>query len=101
MPVGLVTNGEGVRVALKNALAARMADDPKVILPLYDYTQDQGNTGRYHVAGFAEFMITGFDLNGQPKSISGYFTDGTVTAGSANGTPPDDEFGVQVIWLID
>jgi uncharacterized repeat protein (TIGR01451 family) len=99
--IGFVANGEGVRASLKDALGARQAHDPKVVLPLYNYTEDQGNNGKYHVVGFAEFMITGFSLNGQPKNISGYFTNGTVTAGSADGTPPDDEFGVQVIWLID
>lgn len=99
--IGFVTNGEGVRVSLKDALNARKTRDPKVVLPLYNYTQDQGNTGKYHIVGFAEFMITRFTLNGQPKSISGYFTDGTVTTGSVNGTHPDDDFGIMVIWLID
>ncbi len=99
--IGFVANGEGVRASLKDALNTRTTRDPKVVLPLYNYTQNQGHTGKYNVVGFAEFMITRFALNGQPKSISGYFTDGTVTTGSVNGPNPDDDFGIMVIWLID
>lgn len=97
--VGFVANGEGVRASLSEALSARQQRDPKVVLPLYNYTEEGGSPGKYHVVGFAEFMITGFNLHGQPKTVSGYFTTGTVTVGSADGIPPADDFGVTVVWL--
>ncbi len=97
--VGDLANGTGVRAALKTAMAARLANDPKVVLPLYDYTEGGGN-GSYHVVGFAEFALTDFDLTGNPKAVKGYFTNGTVTAGSASGGSAPD-YGVRVIWLSD
>lgn len=99
--IGFIANGEGVRSSLRDALNARRQRDPKVVLPLYNYTVDQGNTGKYHVVGFAEFVITDYELTGQPKNISGYFTNGTVTVGSADGLNPDNDFGIMVVWLID
>ena len=103
--LGGTANGTGVRASLKSAMANRISSDPTVVLPLYDYTQGGGHGGEYHVAGFAEFYITDFDFSGNPKSISGYFTDGTVTpgvgtrAGEFEGEPVD--FGVMAIWLSD
>jgi len=97
--VGFVANGEGVRASLNEALSARQQSDPRVVLPLYNFTEEGGSPGKYHVVGFAEFMITGFDLHGQPKAVSGYFTTGTVTAGSSDGILPTDDFGVTVVWL--
>ncbi len=98
--VGSVANGTGVRGALESALAERMNIDPAVVLPLFDYTEGGGHIGSYHVTGFAEFVITGFELNGNPKTISGHFTQGTVTTGAgADQSLPD--YGVKVIWLSD
>ncbi len=97
---GQVANGTGVRAALKSALDERVAKDPAVVLPLYDYTEGGGHAGAYHVVGFAEFYITGFSFNGNPKTISGYFTQGTVTTGVGEGQNLPD-YGVKVIWLSD
>lgn len=97
---GAVANGEGVKAALKEALAQRIEIDKSVILPLYDTTEGGGSPGKYHTVGFAEFVITGFDLTGNPKTISGYFTTGTVTSG-AGGEEPSYDFGIRAIWLTD
>ncbi len=104
--VGHVANGEGVKAALKAALESRMPDElnPErnhVVIPVYDYTEGGGSPGKYHIAGFVEFVITGFDLTGSPKTITGYFTDGTVAAGAGGGTLPDVDFGIKAVWLVD
>jgi len=101
-PVGIGNqgNGTGVKAALKAAMAERLAKDPKVILPLYDYTQGGGSQGIYHVVGFAEFVVTGFELTGNPKSVTGYFTDGTVTTGSG-GDQNALDYGVRVVRLTE
>jgi uncharacterized repeat protein (TIGR01451 family) len=99
--VGSTANGEGVRSALKAAMDARLASDPSVVLPIYDYTEGGGSPGTYHVVGFAEFVLTSFDLSGSPKSVTGYFTDGTVAAGAGGGTLPDVDFGIKAVWLVD
>jgi uncharacterized repeat protein (TIGR01451 family) len=99
--VGHLANGEGVKAALRAALENRLSSDPSVVLPVYDYTERGGSPGMYHVVGFAEFILTSFDLTGSPKTITGYFTDGTVVAGAGGGTPPEADFGIRAVWLVD
>jgi len=99
--IGFVANGEGVRAALKDALGWRKEHDPSVVLPLYDYTKGGGSPGKYHIVGFAEFVVTDFDLKGNPKTINGYFTNGTVTTGAGGEEKPPYDFGIFAVWLID
>lgn len=99
--VGQIANGEGVKAALKAAMENRLSSDASVVLPLYDYTEGGGSPGKYHVVGFVEFVLTSFDLTGSPKTVTGYFTDGTVVAGAGGGTPPQVDFGIKAVWLVD
>lgn len=98
--IGMVANGEGVKAALKDNVENRMASDSSVILPLYDYTEGGGSPGQYHIVGFAEFVITGYDFKGNPKAITGYFTSGTVVAGAGGEGLPVD-FGINYVWLTE
>ncbi len=97
--IGLVANGEGMKAALKEAITTRIETDSSVVLPLYDYTLAGGSPGRYHVVGFAEFIINSFNFQKSPKTISGYFTEGTITSGAGGKTVPDVYYGVDVVWL--
>ncbi len=97
--VGNVASGPGVNATLGSALDARLSAKPEMILPVYDYTEGSGNNGIYHVTGFAKFILIGFEVNGNPKSLTGYFIDGAVAPGS--GLPGADDFGVQAIWLTE
>lgn len=99
--VGHVASGEGVKAALKAAMENRLSSDASVVLPVYDYTEGGGSPGEYHVVGFAEFVISAFSFNGSPKTITGFFTDGTVAAGAGGGTLPDVDFGIRAVWLVD
>lgn len=93
-----VANGTGMRAALKDALEQRMENDPSIIVPLYDYTEGNGSQGSYHIKGFAKFVITDFKLTGNPKTISGYFTTGTVVGGSSSGNALD--YGISTTGLV-
>ncbi|MDI6689327.1 MAG: hypothetical protein QME54_02770 [Actinomycetota bacterium] len=75
--------------------------DPSVVLPLYDYTKGGGSPGEYHIVGFAEFVVTDFDFKGNPKTITGYFTNGAVTTGAGGEEKPPYDFGICVVWLVD
>lgn len=96
---GSIANGTGMKVVLKDAMEWRRQSDPSIVVPVYSYTQGGGSKGKYQVIGFAEFVITGFDFSGQPKTITGYFTDGTVVSG-VQGSAPDAYFGVDTVWLV-
>lgn len=88
--VGDFASGDGIKAALKDALEERMETNPKMIVPLYDSTEASGGAKDYHVAGFAEFVITDFNLTGNPKTISGYFTTGDVVTGFSGGQQGED-----------
>lgn len=98
--VGDIENGTGMKTALKGALEDRMATDPLIVLPVYKATEGGGDNGKYKTVGFVEFHINSFDLQGSPKSITGYFTTGTVTTGFDS----DDDganYGVMAINLVE
>ncbi len=99
--IGSVVNGTGVKDALKGPLEERMSAYPKVMLPVYDSTENMGANGEYHVVGFAEFVITGVDFQGNPKTVSGYFTNGRVAVSAGSGSSPGADFGVRTVWLTD
>ena len=96
---GSIANGTGMKVSLKDAMEWRRQSDPSIVVPVYSYTEGGGSKGKYKVIGFAEFVITAFDFSGNPKTITGYFTDGTVVSG-VQGAAPDAYFGVDTVWLI-
>ncbi len=95
--VGMFGQGEGVKAALMVALEERFNNDSSFIVPVYDDAVAQGNS-EIQVVGFAEFVLTGWELTGSPKSFSGYFTNGTMVSGETSGEPPVDN-GIYTIHL--
>jgi len=71
----------------------------EVPLPIFDDIEGLGSGGRYHLAGFGLFHVTGYNFGGQYKApsaasapcsgdercISGYFTTGAVYEGEPGG----------------
>ena len=71
-----------------------------VPLPFFDDTDGLGSNGRYHIAGFGLFHVTGFNFgglfkapdpatapcNGDERCISGYFTRGVIYDGEPGGS---------------
>ncbi len=78
-----------------------------VPLPIFDDITGVGSNGRYHVAGFAMFVITGYNFGGQYKvnppchgderCVSGYFTTGIVHDGEIGGS----NRGIVIVKLTD
>jgi len=78
-----------------------------VPLPIFDDITGVGSNGRYHVAGFAMFMITGYNFGGQFKvnspchgderCVSGYFTTGVVFDGELGGS----DLGIVIVKLTE
>jgi len=44
-----------------------------VTIPFYDMVQDSGDHISYRIAGFGEFVLEGFDLQGSDKRVWGHF----------------------------
>jgi hypothetical protein len=46
---------------------------PVVLIPVYDGVRSQGARVEYHLAGFASFVLTGYELSGfsSPSWLSG------------------------------
>lgn len=84
--------------------------DRPVPLPFFDDLTGVGSNGRYHIAGFGYFHVTGFNFGGQYKApsastapcngdercVSGYFTTGVIYEGEPGG--PDH--GLRIVELI-
>jgi len=96
--VGNIMAGTGMKAGLKSALKERMEEHPHVLVPLYDFAETSGGNKNYHVVGFAEFVITGYNFQGSNKNISGYFTTGTLVDGETGGPPPLD-YGINAVRL--
>ncbi|HEY64583.1 MAG TPA: hypothetical protein G4O02_08425 [Caldilineae bacterium] len=67
-----------------------------VTVILYDEVTGQGSNARYHISGFAEFVLTEYNFRGSNKYIRGYFVR-YVTSGKPGGS----EFGLQGIRFIE
>jgi hypothetical protein len=80
----------------------------EVPLPFFNDVDGLGSNGRYRVAGFGMFHITGFNFGGQYKAplgavpcqgdercISGYFTTGVVY----DGEPGGSDHGLVIVEL--
>jgi hypothetical protein len=105
--------GNSVSHPCRTALArARASREPSVI-PIYDGVLGQGTGATYHLAGFASFVLTGYDLgsfsaaswltgrstcSGNQRCLYGYFTRGLVpTTGGDIGGP---DMGVSIVKLV-
>ncbi|HEX5631376.1 MAG TPA: Tad domain-containing protein [Acidimicrobiia bacterium] len=76
-------------------------------LPIFDDIVGTGSGGEYHIAGFALFVVTGYNLggqfkfnapcNGDQRCVSGYFTTGVVHDGSIGGVYR----GIVIVKLTD
>lgn len=83
-----VSNSNSVRNCL-----SRWVNQPATIV-IYDAVRNRGHNTRYHIAGFAEFVIVGFNFRGRDKYILGRF-ERYVTLGEGGG--PD--YGLLVVTL--
>jgi len=96
----------------QTALAQAVTNRTTTLVPVYDGAGGTGNTGFYHLRGFASFVITGFALpgantpsvltgakpcKGSDKCVYGYFTRDLVTTATALGAPDLGATAVQVI----
>lgn len=92
-----VQNAREVREALDTWLA-KSEDQRHVTVIVYDYTEGSGSNLKYHIAGFAEFVITGYDFAGSNKWVKGKFVK-NIEAGGVDPEGPD--YGVYGVGLTE
>ena len=68
-----VQSSSAVNTALENWLA-KPDDQRKWTIAIYDTASGSGSNLTYHIVGFAEFTMSGFDFNGSNKYVNGYFS---------------------------
>jgi hypothetical protein len=83
---------------VKSALTLRLGDE--LLFPVYDDVQAQGTNFQYHVIGWAGFVVSGFNGNGNKGHIQGHFTKFLAQGlqGAAGGNP---SFGTYTVQLVD
>jgi hypothetical protein len=87
---------------IKGALDQKIAAGDILLFPIYDKITGNGDNGKYHIAGFAGFLITSMDLQGSNEKFYGHFVSVTwegIQAESAGSAPPN--FGVKSVSLVD
>jgi Putative Flp pilus-assembly TadE/G-like len=87
---------------IKGALEEKVEEGDTLLFPVYDKLTGTGNNAKYHIVGFAAFVITSMDLTGNNETFYGHFVNVTweaVQATKASEIPPD--FGVTNVSLID
>jgi hypothetical protein len=86
---------------VKDALDYRLADEPDLLLPVYNAVEAQGAGFKYYVIGFAVFHVTSWDIHGSKDSrINGYFMD-MVWAGVPASSGGAASFGARAVELIE
>jgi hypothetical protein len=87
---------------IKGALDEKVKEGDILLFPVYDKLTGTGNNAKYHIVGFAAFVITSMDLSGNNEKFYGHFVSVTweaVQAGTVSSAPPN--FGVKNVSLID
>jgi hypothetical protein len=87
---------------IKAALDEKVEEGDILLFPVYDKLKGTGNNAKYHIVGFAAFLITSMDLTGNNEKFFGHFVSVTweaVQASTAHAAPPN--FGVKNVSLID
>jgi hypothetical protein len=87
---------------IKGALDEKVEEGDILLFPVYDKLKGTGNNAKYHIVGFAAFLITSMDLTGNNEKFFGHFVSVTweaVQASKASTAPPN--FGVKNVSLID
>jgi hypothetical protein len=87
---------------IKGALDQKVSEGDVLLFPIYDKLTGSGNNAKYHIVGFAAFVITSMDLSGNNEKFFGHFVSITwegIEAESVGETPPD--FGVTSVSLVE
>jgi hypothetical protein len=87
---------------IKGALDEKVKEGDILLFPVYNNLTGTGNNAKYHIVGFAAFVITSMDLAGNNEKFYGHFVSVTweaVQAGTVGEAPPN--FGVKNVSLID
>lgn len=81
-----------------DSMSIRLGDE--LLFPVYDDVRGGGTNFQYHVIGWAGFVVTEFDGNGNSGHIHGHFTK--FLAQGLQGTPPSNpSFGTYTVQLVD
>jgi hypothetical protein len=87
---------------IQGALNQKIKEGDVLLFPIYDHINGTGTTAKYHIAGFAAFLITSMDLKGNNEKFFGHFVSITwdgIQAEKASDAPP--YFGVKSVSLVD
>lgn len=71
-----------------------------LLFPVYDRIIAPGANAQYHIVGWVGFHVTGFDANGNPGTVSGWFTrriSGGIQVGRGDNVP---DYGVRAVQLV-
>jgi Flp pilus assembly protein TadG len=101
MPLGNYNTSTGNPFSsthVKDSLDAREGD--VLLFPVYRKLTGTGDNAKYEIVGWAGFVVTGVDFNGNNEKIFGHFTEvfWTGIEGGGGGNP---QFGARMVSLVE
>jgi hypothetical protein len=108
LPLGLYKSDPGAKFSSQNirgALDARLGT--VLLFPVFRSLGGQGQNAQYDIMGWIGFHLTGYTVQGNSATLTGYFTEfiaqGILTgsgSGSGSGPGSPSSLGVKSIQLI-
>lgn len=109
LPLGIYQSDPGAKFSSSNvqdALTARLGT--VLLFPVFKTLEEQGQNAEYDIIGWIGFKLTGFTVQGNNATLTGYFTEyiaqGILAGsggGAGGGSGASSSFGVKSIQLIE
>src|SRR5581483_11627673 len=101
-----IPNGPGVQPnsainAALNWWLAKPESQRHWTIPIYGNKRGSGNNVQYQVIAFGEFVFTGYDFNGNPKYVQGYFVKYTTPRPGTPGTCNTSGIKICAMWRTE
>jgi Flp pilus assembly protein TadG len=86
--------------AIRDALRARIAENPVLLFPVYDVLDGNGSNAQYRVVAWVAFKITDFDMSGNSGWLKGEFTSTIWDAIQTTTGDQAPDLGVHSVALV-
>jgi Flp pilus assembly protein TadG len=86
--------------AIRDALRARIAENPVLLFPVYDVLDGSGSNAQYRVVAWVAFKITDFDMSGNSGWLKGEFTSTIWDAIQTTTGDQAPDLGVHSVALV-
>jgi hypothetical protein len=102
LPLGKYQSDPGAKFSsseIQGALDDRIGT--VLLFPVFDKLTGGGQNAQYNIIGWVGFYLTGYDVQGNSATLTGYFTRYIAKGIQAASGTTEPDFGVRVIQLVN